>query len=758
MNVLGWRHAAFLWMVLLIIFFAPLRARQTQSETRRPVAIATRTPVPPRIDGKVDAVWLRAKKYDHFIQRYPDQGKPATEETYFLVMYDDENLYLLFIMRDADPQNIPARLVDRDYYFSPDDNINFYLDTFNDQQRAFYFSTNPLGVKRDGLISNNGNRLDLNWDCVFDVAARKNKYGWVAEFKIPLKSIRFSLQNSPQKWGFNIWRVRRKNREISYWSLVSQDYRIYRLDRGGVLVIPDNNIRPGEQIQVWPYLTARSQTEDGIITNKPNAGVDVQYAITPENILNFTLNPDFGQVEIDREQINLDKRFELFYPEKRPFFLENTSLFNQIIKTFYSRRIGANSDIKGGLKFTGRSGKNSYGALAVATGDWKNRGIGDPNSDPPEEWYSVLRYQRDILQASNVGIMAVDLERNMWGRDYQFSRNVSLDWNIFIGLQNAFRGQVVYAANGPAGKVGKAATASLVHYDQRFMVGLSWMHYDADFDVDMTGFFPKLPNKGKDYGGLLLEYHPVINKGFVRSWGIQTVISGWKETLEGSPSLGNQSTAWVEFMDQSRVSFITSFYRDVESDYRVSPLKDIVYTGQDYTLRVQTDISKPVYFTASASYATQYYFQTYSVGKTMGLTTSLTLKPISNAFFTFSYERRRFLDDSLKLMPRERIGQSDAQVWIAKGRYLFSRDVFSRVFLQFTNGAEQYRWVLVNGNYELRYDVFDRLSANILLGWRFRPLSTIYLVYTDEWDNYNLPRLTSRNRILFFKISYLFDF
>jgi len=147
----------------------------------------------------------------------------------------------------------------------------------------------------------------------------------------------------------------------------------------------------------------------------------------------------------------------------------------------------------------------------------------------------------------------------------------------------------------------------------------------------------------------------------------------------------------------------------------------------------------------------------------MGLTTSLTLKPISNAFFTFSYERRRFLDDSLKLMPRERIGQSDAQVWIAKGRYLFSRDVFSRdvfsrVFLQFTNGAEQYRWVLVNGNYELRYDVFDRLSANVLLGWRFRPLSTMYLVYTDEWDNYNQPRLTSRNRILFFKISYLFDF
>ncbi len=749
---------AFLGIMVLIILNDFLRAKQVQQTSQRPVAIATRTPVPPRIDGKVDAVWLRAKKYDQFVQRYPDQGKPAMDPTYFLVMYDSENLYLLFIMRDSQPDKIPARLVDRDYRFSPDDNINFYLDTYNDQQRAFFFSTNPLGVKQDGLISNNGSQVDLNWDCVFDVAARKNKYGWVAEFKIPLKSIRFSRKRSPQKWGFNVWRVRRKNREISYWSLVSQDYNVFRLDRGGVLIIPDNNIHHGKQLQFWPYVTAQQQTIEGVATLKPNAGLDAQYAITPDNILTFTLNPDFGQVEIDREQINLDKRFELFYPEKRPFFLENTTLFNQMIQTFYSRRIGADADIKGGLKFTGRSGKNSYGALAVATGDWKNRGIGDPNADPPEEWFSVFRYQRDVLRASNIGIMAVDLERNMWGRDYGFSRNISLDWNIFIGWQNAFQGQAVYAANGPDGPVGKAATATMVHYDQRFMVGVSWLYYDADFNVDMTGFFPKLPNKGKNFGALLLEYHPIINKGIVRGWGIKTIFSGWKETLEKKPSLGNQSEAWVEFMDQSRISVTASHYQDVESDYRVSPLKDIVYRGQDYALKINTDIGKPVYLSAEVSYATQYYFQTYTVGKTLGLTTALTLKPISNAFFTFSYERRRFLDDSLRLMPRERIGQSDAQVWIAKGRFLFTRDIFTRLFAQFTNGAEQYRWVRVNGNYELRYDVFDRLSANLLLGWRFRPLSTIYLVYTDEWDNYNLPKLTSRNRILFFKISYLFNF
>ncbi len=741
-----------LWITLLPA------AQQSQHQSQQPVAVAVRTAVPPRIDGRVDAAWLNANKYDHFIQRYPDQGAPAGEETYFLVMYDDENLYFLFIMRDKEPHKIPVRLVDRDYRFFPDDNINFYLDTFNDQQRAFFFSTNPLGVKQDGLISNNGARVDMNWDCVFDVAARINQYGWVAEFKIPLKSLRFSSKSFPLKWGFNVWRVRRKNREVSYWSLVSQDYNMFRLDRGGVLIIPDSNIRQGKHLNFWPYLTARQQVADGTTTLEPNGGVDVQYAFTAENILTLTLNPDFGQVEIDREQINLDKRFELFYPEKRPFFLENTSLFQQVIQTFYSRRIGANADIKGGLKFTGRSGKNSFGAMAVATGDWKNRGIGDPNADPPEEWFSVFRYQRDIFRASNIGIMAVDLEENVWGQQYRFSRNVSLDWNMYLGWRNTFSGQVVYAANGPEGKVGKAGRIFLTHYDQRFMFYLDLLHYDADFDVNQTGYFPKLPDKGRDFGSLLLEYHPIINKGIVRGWGIQTIFSGWKETREENVSMGNQTQLWVEFMDQSSISFTTAHYQDVESDYRVSPLKDIVYRGSDYQLNLSTDVGKPVSVSASAIYASQYYFQTYSVGRTLGGRLALTLKPLSNAFFTFSYERRRFLDDSLRLMPKDRIGQNDAQVWIAKGRYLFSRDVFSRAFVQFTNAAEQYEWVRVNGQYQLRYQVYNRVTANVLLGWRFRPLSTAYLVYTEEWDDWNRTRLASRNRILFFKISYLFYF
>ncbi len=354
--------------------------------------------------------------------------------------------------------------------------------------------------------------------------------------------------------------------------------------------------------------------------------------------------------------------------------------------------------------------------------------------------------------------MAVDLEKNMWGRTYGFSRNISLDWNLYLGWQNAFSGQVVYAVNGPNGKQGKAGRVFFTHYDQRFLVYLDLLHYDADFDVDQTGYFPKLPNKGRDHASLLLEYHPIINKGIIRGWGIQSIFTGWKESLEKNFSYGNQSQIWIEFMDQSRLSFSTSQYVDVESDYRVSPLKDIVYRGSDYQLKLSTDISKPVSFSASTAFESQYYFQTYSVGRTLGGKLAVTIKPVSNAFFTFSYERRQFLNDSLQFMPQERIGQNDAQIWIAKGRYLITRDLFSRAFVQFTNAAEQYQWVLVNGNYQLRYTVYDRLSANLLLGWRFRPLSTAYLVYTEEWDNLNRTKLQSRNRILFFKISYLFTF
>jgi hypothetical protein len=149
------------------------------------------TSTSPIIDGKVDKVWLSTPVNNGFLQHSPEQGAPATNDTRFHVLYDEKNIYFLFVMLDKNFEDIPARLVDRDYQFYPDDCINFFLDTYNDNRKAFFFSTNPMGIEQDGLISENGDKLDLTWDGIFEVTARINRYGWVAEFSIPYKTLRF---------------------------------------------------------------------------------------------------------------------------------------------------------------------------------------------------------------------------------------------------------------------------------------------------------------------------------------------------------------------------------------------------------------------------------------------------------------------------------------------------------------------------------------------------------------------------------------
>ncbi|MFZ0391279.1 MAG: DUF5916 domain-containing protein, partial [Calditrichia bacterium] len=313
------------YLLITVVFFTAnyLSALDLNSD-RTALAVAVSTP--PQIDGKVDSVWQQAQENTGFTQRVPLEGEIATQDTRFYVLYDDKKLYFLFIMLDDENENIPARLVDRDHEFYPDDSINFLLDTYNDQRRAYYFSTNPLGVEQDGLISENGENVDLTWDAIFSVAARRNAHGWVAEFAIPFNSLRFEDGQQLHEWGFNAWRIRKKNREISYWCLVDQNYKMFRLDLSGRLS-GIQNVKSGHQLQLLPYLTTRNNKPAAGDNVDLNAGLDLKYAVTSDLTLDLTLNPDFGQVEIDEEQINLDKRYEIQLEEKRPFFLENTTLF-----------------------------------------------------------------------------------------------------------------------------------------------------------------------------------------------------------------------------------------------------------------------------------------------------------------------------------------------------------------------------------------------------------------------------------------------
>ena len=719
----------------------------------------------PQIDGIVDACWLNAQENTGFLQREPDQGQAATTETQFYVLHDDHNLYLLFVMLDPDPKRIPARLVERDYQFYPDDSINFYLDTFNDHQRAYYFCTNPFGVEQDALISENGTRVEMSWDCVFEVSSKENKFGWVAEFAIPFKSLRFNSSKEYQVWGFNVWRVRKENREVSFWSLVDQNYDPFRLDKGGAIIINDD-IQSGTHINLLPYTTTRHlNVRDQDADFETKGGLDVQYGLTSDLTTNLTLNPDFGQVEIDEEQINLDKRFELYLDEKRPFFLENTNLFQLPISTFYSRRIGAESDIKGGLKLTGKAGPYSLGYIGAYTGDWADNGLGNPENQKTEELFNIFRLQRDVLRNSNVGLMLTDLEENMGSKtnNYGFNRSASMDWNLFIGRYQFFTGQVVGSSleepHTNNQKDGVAARATINHYDRKYWFYVDGLYYDKDFEINGTGFFQKIPSKGRRELGAYLEMHPFLNKKFLRSWGVSSLQRIYRDTDEREDGYGIQNSLWFEFPDQSRVTFMVTNYKEVESDllsdYGYRNYKDLTYNGLDLNFKLSTDIGKAISGIIDLGYGSQYYYQTHTTGYTQGIKSSLLIKPISNWFFEFTFENRQFLDKENDFIPIRMIGQNDVRLFTFRSRYLLTKDIFSRAFIQHTNGAESVGYeYLPSGDLSLVYSVFDHLSANVLLGWRYNPGSTVYLVYTEEWDNLATSNLISRNRTLFFKISY----
>ncbi|MEJ2635882.1 MAG: DUF5916 domain-containing protein [Calditrichia bacterium] len=718
-------------------------------------AIAVFTTKPPAIDGMVDEVWLKAPANKGFVQRVPEQGSPATTDTRFYILFDKKNIYFLFFMLDPETSTIPARLVDRDHRFYPDDSINFYLDTYNDNRKAFYFSTNPKGVQQDGLISENGDNIDMSWDCIYKVGSRVNGHGWVAEFSIPYNSIRFKDDLKYQVWGFNAWRIRKNSRENSYWSLVDQNYREFRLDKGGVL-IGMKDIRAGNNLDLLPYVTSRV-VGTGANQNEwdYNKGLDLKYGLTSDLALDFTLNPDFGQVEIDEEQINLDKRYEIQLEEKRPFFLENKNLFQTpFYQLFYSRRVGLESNIKAGAKVTGKIGPYSVGLMGASTGDWENFGLGDPNTGATDELFSVVRVQRDVMRSSNVGFMAVDREANLGGRDFQYNRAGGMDWSLYSG-QNYFIGQMVYSTNSLGNKAGAAGYGSMGRYGRLFYVDLHAIYYEPDFDINNTGFFQKLSGKGKKQFGLYTEIHPFINSRFIRQWGASIAPLYIQDSDETQPGFGVKSSLWVTAPDESRFEVGFSRYREVETNFLTSQ-DELRYWGSDFYAEVETDEGKPISLGVRWNYDSQYYFQTHSVGNNEGFEGTVTFKPLSNAFIELGHKRRWFMDKERRFMPLKLTGQPDVRIWTMRARYLLTKNVFSRVFLQYTNGAEEPFWTTneLTGDWVLLYDVWDRISANLLIGWRFKPGSTIYLAYTEERDKRIQNSFDLNNRILFLKFSY----
>ena len=353
-------------------------------------------------------------KVDGFLQRDPKDGAPISQKTEVYIGYTNENLYVVCLCFDSEPNKIRTHMVRREQ-INDDDQFGFVLDTFSDRKTGVFFYTNPYGVQQDG-IWNDFNEPDYSYDMLWNSQGRVNAQGYVLWFEIPFRSLRFP-RTSEQTWGIFFERDIRRNNENAFYPHITsnaQGFLTQETQLDGM-----SNISPGRNIQFIPYGSLRSfrglDDRPGGVPHfvgksfEPRAGLDSKIVFKDWLVFDATINPDFAQVESDEPQTTVNQRFEVFFPEKRPFFLENGSYFDTPINLVFTRRI---ADPQYGLRLTGKRGPWSLGTFFAD--DQSPGGSVDP-ADPLHDrraYFDIIRVNRDIGKQSTIGFIYTDRELN----------------------------------------------------------------------------------------------------------------------------------------------------------------------------------------------------------------------------------------------------------------------------------------------------------------------------------------------------------
>ncbi|MDA8877526.1 carbohydrate binding family 9 domain-containing protein [Flavobacteriaceae bacterium] len=406
----------------------------------------------PTIDGNIlsEAIWEQVPAITDLKQIKPNYNQPASEETAIRVAYTQKTLYIAVICYDKTPDQIVVSDSRRDGDLSDEDSFIFILDTYNDQQNGFLFGTNANGMEYDAQIDNEGegnfsaNRqqggvvggTNINWDASWEVKTETGDYGWSAEFAIPLRSIRFN-SGTDKIWGINFQRNISKRSETAFWANLPLGFDIKRLSLAGKMT--GIELKSPKNLKVIPYVLSqaiRDNTSQKNISATADIGGDIKYSLTPGLTLDLTYNTDFAQVEVDEQQVNLD-RFNLFFPEKRPFFLENAGQFSVgspgEVDLFFSRRIGIGEGgsivpIIGGSRVSGKIGQTNIGLLSMFTDEIDSEG----GLDLVKNNYSVARVNHDFAK-SRSSLGGIFVNRNGIGISEDYNRVFAMDGRLGLG-------------------------------------------------------------------------------------------------------------------------------------------------------------------------------------------------------------------------------------------------------------------------------------------------------------------------------------
>lgn len=744
------------------MFVVPAQAGEA---SRAVTAQATQGPMV--VDGQAqEAVWQDAEVTQGFIQKEPDDGKPATQNTRVRLAFDSSNLYVFAELEDQEPTRVTRLLTRRDRD-SESDWFGILVDARHDHRSGRLLLVNASGVQRDVSISGDAN-MDASWDGVWESMVVATPSGWAAELRIPLSLLRFSdLENAT--WGFNAIRYVSRLKEQSFWAPIPQTAsRLVglcgHLDGMVTHKVP-------MRLALTPYASARGALQadasglgDGALL--PNAGIDLQYGLTQELTLDLTLNPDFGQVEVDETVIQLSA-FETRLTEKRGFFLEGADIFSTSGATgdegsaqlFYSRRIGQDQPILAATRLTGRTRKGlSVGFLHAMTGDFFVRRFDPDHADQPATSVRhalVSRARQEVGESSYVGgMVTASLQGEGEGHDAIVAAadtTLRTDDGVWSLSAQAARSTLL-PEGGAEPVVGTQASVTASRDSGERLVGaVGWNFITPEFDVNDLGYVAQ-PNQAG--GWYWLQARKLDGLGPFRQ--LRANHSAWVSYLMDS---GDLSWNGGNININSVLNSYWSAYAGVGYNGTAADPYEVQSGGALYFRPPQvntwagftSDTRLPVVLSLGGSFT-----RDQAGGMQGGLNPSLELKAGTQVELGLSSSLSRGLDQA-------RWGFTDdvGQIWFGERDY-YSVDITARSAVTFTRALT----LQFFGQYLTALGTFDawrtldssgtqtqatpscalsssgcpagfearQLNTNAIFRWEYAPGSTLYAVWTREQD------------------------
>lgn len=682
---------------------------------------------PIEVDGQLDeGDWRQAETAADFWRVQPIDTGYADSRTEVRATYDERSLYfgITCFERDSRPHIIES--LRRDFVFGANDNFLLFIDTYNDQTNGFSFGASAAGAQWDGTQADGG-VVSLDWDCKWESAVKHYDGYWNIEMAIPFHNLQFKA--GVDQWGVNFSRMDVKNNEKSSWAPVPRQFATATLAFAGALQWDAPPPKPKTDLSLIPYLAARtSEDYEQDISKAPSldAGIDAKLSLTPSINLDVTVNPDFSQVDVDQQVANLD-RFELFFPERRRFFLENQDLFAGFgkdgLRPFFSRRIGLASPVQAGLRLSGKLDEQwRIGLLNMQTGT---------EGDFPAANFTVASVQRRVFARSNVGAFFVNKQLTAGTNDIPdgsntYNRVFGLDYNL-ASANNRWIGKFFIHQSLTPGLENEATALSgnLVYQTEQWKVEGGYDLVGANFLAE-TGFVRRR-GLHRTSAGVGYKFYPrsdvVVNHG-----------PSIRAEYYFDPDLKRSDEEWraaygLVLLNRSEMELSArrSYIRLLDPFDPTNAGGDTLPAGAEYTwnrveFKYLSDARKLFNYNFEAGYGGFFNADLFSIKGAL----NYRFQPYGSIAINFAYNNLAFPDSSRNV---------DFFLIGPKLDLTFTTNLFLTVFVQYNEQA-------------------DNINTNIRLQWRYQPVSDLFIVYSD---NYFPSPWNVRNRAMVAKVSYWFN-